>query len=57
MRKQRETPSAAICLPRGDKASQIQPTVDGSPIYGAWVKYARAHPEKVFAPLVGEESR
>ena len=31
-----------------DKASQKQPTLTGSPIYAAWVKYAREHPEKVF---------
>lgn len=31
-----------------DKASKTQPTVNDSPIYAAWVKYARAHPEKVF---------
>lgn len=30
------------------KASATTPTLDGSPIYAAWVKYARAHPEKVF---------
>ena len=32
-----------------DKASKRQPTVSDSPIYAGWVKYARAHPEKVFA--------
>jgi hypothetical protein len=32
-----------------DKAAQRQPTVSDSPIYGAWIKYARAYPEKVFA--------
>jgi hypothetical protein len=32
-----------------NKASKTQPTVSGSPIYAAWVKYAREHPEKVFA--------
>jgi hypothetical protein len=31
-----------------DKASKRQPTVSDSPIYAAWIKYARAHPEKVF---------
>ncbi len=31
-----------------DKASAKQPTLSGSPIYAAWIKYARAHPEKVF---------
>jgi hypothetical protein len=38
-----------------DKASAIQPTLSGSPIYAAWTKYARAHPEKVCA-LVGDIS-
>ena len=33
-----------------DKASKRQPTVSDSPIYAAWIKYARAHPEKVFVP-------
>ncbi len=33
-----------------DKASKRQPTVSDSAIYAGWVKYARAHPEKVFAP-------
>jgi hypothetical protein len=32
-----------------DKASTKQPTLSGSPIYAAWTKYARIHPEKVFA--------
>jgi hypothetical protein len=32
-----------------DKASATQPILSGSPIYAAWIKYARAHPEKVFA--------
>ena len=32
-----------------DKASARQPSLDGSPIYAAWIKYARVHPEKVFA--------
>jgi hypothetical protein len=32
-----------------DKASERQPTVSGSPIYGAWIRYARTHPESVFA--------
>jgi hypothetical protein len=31
-----------------DKASDRQPAVSGSPIYAAWIKYARAHPEAVF---------
>ncbi len=31
-----------------NKASGMLPTLGGSPIYAAWVKYARAHPEKVF---------
>jgi hypothetical protein len=31
-----------------DKASARQPTLSGSPIYAAWIKYARVHPEKVF---------
>jgi len=31
-----------------DKASKKQPAVSDSPIYAVWVKYARAHPEKVF---------
>ena len=31
-----------------DKASTTQPTVDGSPIYAAWIKYARGHAENVF---------
>lgn len=31
-----------------EKASQTQPTLTDSPIYAAWVKYARIHPEKVF---------
>jgi len=31
-----------------DKASKRQPTLGDSPIYAAWVKYARAHPEEVF---------
>ncbi len=33
-----------------EKASKRQPTVNDSTIYAAWVKYARAHPEKVFVP-------
>jgi hypothetical protein len=33
-----------------DKASAGQPTVSDSRIYAAWIKYARAHPEKVFTP-------
>lgn len=33
-----------------EKASKRQPTVSDSPIYAAWVKYARAHPERVFVP-------
>jgi hypothetical protein len=32
-----------------DKASAKQPTLSGSPIYAAWTKYARLHPENVFA--------
>jgi hypothetical protein len=32
-----------------DKASARKPTVGGSPIYAAWTKYARTHPENVFA--------
>lgn len=32
------------------KASETQPTVSDSPIYAAWIKYARAHPERVFVP-------
>jgi hypothetical protein len=32
-----------------DKASQGQPIVSGSRIYAAWIKYARARPESVFA--------
>jgi hypothetical protein len=32
-----------------DKASATQPILSGSPIYAAWIKYARAHPEHVFA--------
>jgi hypothetical protein len=31
-----------------DKASATQPSLDGSPIYAAWIKYARGHPENVF---------
>jgi hypothetical protein len=31
-----------------DKASDKQPALSGSPIYAAWIKYARAHPEAVF---------
>lgn len=31
-----------------DKASKTLPTLNDSAIYAAWVKYARAHPEKVF---------
>lgn len=31
-----------------NKASAIQPTLSGSPIFASWVKYARMHPEKVF---------
>ena len=33
-----------------DKASATQPILSGSPIYAAWIKYARVHPEKVFTP-------
>jgi hypothetical protein len=32
-----------------DKASATEPILDGSPIYAAWIKYARVHPENVFA--------
>ena len=32
-----------------EKASKRQPTLNDSPIFAAWVKYARAHPEKVFS--------
>ena len=32
-----------------DEASATQPLLDGSPIYAAWIKYARLHPENVFA--------
>lgn len=32
-----------------DKALARQPALSGSPIYAAWVKYTRVHPEKVFA--------
>lgn len=32
-----------------DKASAKQPSLSGSPIHAAWVTYARAHPENVFA--------
>ena len=32
-----------------DKATASQPTLSGSPIYAAWTKYARVHPENVFA--------
>lgn len=32
-----------------NKASAKQPTLSGSPIYAAWTKYARMHPEKGFA--------
>jgi hypothetical protein len=32
------------------QASERQPTVSYSRIYAAWIKYARAHPEKVFMP-------
>lgn len=32
-----------------DKASAKQPTLSGSAIYAAWAKYARLHPENVFA--------
>jgi hypothetical protein len=32
-----------------DKASARQPILDGSPIYAAWIKYTRLHPENVFA--------
>jgi hypothetical protein len=31
-----------------DKASARQPSLNGSPIYAAWIKYARVHSEKVF---------
>jgi hypothetical protein len=31
------------------KALAKQPQLSGSPIYAAWIKYARLHPEKVFA--------
>jgi hypothetical protein len=31
-----------------DKASAKQPTLSGSPLYAAWIKYARVHPERVF---------
>ncbi len=31
-----------------DKASERQPIVGGSSIYGAWISYARRHPEDVF---------
>ena len=31
-----------------DKAAATQPSLDGSPIYAAWIKYARQHPENVF---------
>jgi hypothetical protein len=30
------------------KASGKEPTVEGSPVYGAWIRYAREHPESVF---------
>ena len=32
-----------------DKASATQPKLSGSAIYAAWTKYARVHPENVFA--------
>jgi len=32
-----------------DKASATQPKLSDSPIYAAWTKYARVHPENVFA--------
>lgn len=32
-----------------DKASERQPALNGSPIYAAWIKYARTHPENVFS--------
>jgi hypothetical protein len=32
-----------------DKASATQPKLSDSPIYAAWAKYARVHPENVFA--------
>lgn len=32
-----------------DKASATQPKLGDSPIYAAWTKYARMHPENVFA--------
>jgi hypothetical protein len=31
-----------------EKAQRKTPTVSDSPIYGAWVRYTRAHPENVF---------
>jgi len=31
-----------------DKASATRPILSGSPIYAAWIRYARVHPEKVF---------
>jgi hypothetical protein len=35
------------------KAVDAKPTVKGSAIYGAWIKYAREYPENVF----GEQTR
>jgi hypothetical protein len=32
-----------------NKASATQPKLSDSPIYAAWTKYARVHPENVFA--------
>ena len=32
-----------------DKATNISPRLNDSPIYAAWVRYAREHPERVFA--------
>jgi hypothetical protein len=31
-----------------DKAQAKSPTVSDSPIYGAWIRYTREHPENVF---------
>jgi hypothetical protein len=33
-----------------DRACAKQPTLSGSPIYAAWTRYARTHPEQVFTP-------
>jgi len=32
-----------------EKAIGVRPTFSDSPIYGAWIRYAREHPENVFS--------